>query len=542
MTAAIATTVFVVGLILSIMVHEWGHFATARRFGMRADRFFLGFGPTLYSRRVGETEYGVKLLPLGGFVRIAGMSPEDDRRQGVPAELAVRLADGDEDPVEVFAELLAERGAPPALATQLTDRFERTLEAGAGAAAGAPTGLDLEAAASGEEGGAQALARGHARATAVAAAAADDDDGHGHDGHGHDGHGHDDEHARATATVGAVDPVLLAVELIHSEVVPSGRTGDLHHRLVKGDEDRFFHDRPAWQRTIVLASGSVLHFAQAAVLIFLGWLLVGPTVVAPVIGEFATELPDGTEVTSAVEEAGLEVGDRITSIDGVASDDFSDLRAIIAENPGRPLPVTVEREGVDDVLSFTVTPEPVTTEDGETIGLFGFRPTPESRPMPADEALYATFVGPGSFPDVFVQTFGAIGDVFGPEGIASIFTQVAGQEERDPEGGVTLVGAAAVAGQGTDRFGPLVLFGLLAAVNVFVGIFNLIPLPPLDGGHIAVLGVEQAVNARRRMQGRVADFSVDPRTVASIALPVIALVATVSLALLYLDITSPLSL
>jgi regulator of sigma E protease len=79
-TGGAAVTVFVVSLLAAIMLHELGHFATARRFGMRADRFFLGFGPTLWSIRRGETEYGVKAIPAGGFVSIRGMTPLDERR------------------------------------------------------------------------------------------------------------------------------------------------------------------------------------------------------------------------------------------------------------------------------------------------------------------------------------------------------------------------------------------------------------------------------------------------------------------------------
>jgi membrane-associated protease RseP (regulator of RpoE activity) len=66
---------FVVALLVSVMLHEAGHFLTAKRFGMKATQFFVGFGPTLWSWRRGETEYGVKALPLGGFVKIAGYTP-----------------------------------------------------------------------------------------------------------------------------------------------------------------------------------------------------------------------------------------------------------------------------------------------------------------------------------------------------------------------------------------------------------------------------------------------------------------------------------
>ncbi|HVS67068.1 MAG TPA: site-2 protease family protein [Mycobacteriales bacterium] len=86
MSYAIGVVVFSFGLLLSIMLHELGHFSTAKAFGMKASRFFVGFGPTLWSTRRGETEYGVKALPLGGFVKIDGMTalepidPADEER------------------------------------------------------------------------------------------------------------------------------------------------------------------------------------------------------------------------------------------------------------------------------------------------------------------------------------------------------------------------------------------------------------------------------------------------------------------------------
>ncbi len=69
---------FVVALLLSVMLHEAGHFFTARHYGMKATQFFVGFGPTLWSRTRGETEYGVKAIPAGGFVKIVGMTPLEE--------------------------------------------------------------------------------------------------------------------------------------------------------------------------------------------------------------------------------------------------------------------------------------------------------------------------------------------------------------------------------------------------------------------------------------------------------------------------------
>ncbi|HVV76163.1 MAG TPA: site-2 protease family protein [Mycobacteriales bacterium] len=97
MSYAVGVIVFSVGLLVSIMLHEVGHFSTAKAFGMKASRFFVGFGPTLWSTRRGETEYGVKALPLGGFVKIDGMTslepidPADEDRAFYKQPAAKRL-------------------------------------------------------------------------------------------------------------------------------------------------------------------------------------------------------------------------------------------------------------------------------------------------------------------------------------------------------------------------------------------------------------------------------------------------------------------
>ena len=74
----IGWVIFLVALLFSVMLHETGHFVTAKRFGMKVTRYFVGFGPTLWSTRRGETEYGIKALPIGGFVKIIGMHSLDD--------------------------------------------------------------------------------------------------------------------------------------------------------------------------------------------------------------------------------------------------------------------------------------------------------------------------------------------------------------------------------------------------------------------------------------------------------------------------------
>lgn len=78
MAFVLGAAAFVVALLVSVMLHEGGHLLTAKRFGMKATQYFVGFGPTLWSTRRGETEYGVKAIPLGGFVKIVGYTPLEE--------------------------------------------------------------------------------------------------------------------------------------------------------------------------------------------------------------------------------------------------------------------------------------------------------------------------------------------------------------------------------------------------------------------------------------------------------------------------------
>ena len=92
----ILAAIFVFGVLIT--VHEFGHFITAKMTGMRVDEFAIGFGPNIFQKKVGETLYSLRIIPLGGYNKIAGMDPEepdsDDsfKSKSIPARMLVILA------------------------------------------------------------------------------------------------------------------------------------------------------------------------------------------------------------------------------------------------------------------------------------------------------------------------------------------------------------------------------------------------------------------------------------------------------------------
>lgn len=474
MSGPIAITAFVVAIIVSIMVHELGHLLTARWSGIKADRFFLGFGPTLWSTQRGETEYGVKAIPLGGFVRICGMSPLDERD---PPIMDVVFPDGEQPgPAhwERLATHLRQRGASRALTDRIVRRTRATL---------------------GSDGQEQPVGDAN------------------------------------------TDPRDILREVIVTEVPETRRHGDLRHRLLLGDEGRFFHDRPAWHRAIVLVSGALTHFVLVFVVLLAAYALIPQWT-----GGFDNEVAEVIEGGPAA-QAGLRPGDRLLQVDEVRTTDYVALRDAIRARPDQPTTLVVDRDG--EQLELSVVPE--ATEDGEEIvGTVGFAPELERERFGPIEAVEHALIGqpqlgsPGGLIPMFTGSLRAFVTVFSPEGIGNIFAQAVGTQPRDADGAVSLIGAASIAGQVADgALGLMMFIGLFAAVNVFIGIFNLVPLPPLDGGHLAMLAVERGVNAVRRLRGRAADFVLDARIFAAIAIPVMAGLLVLMGLLLWLDIRDP---
>ena len=86
MIFALGVLLFAIGILISVALHEYGHMGTAKLFGMKVTRYFIGFGPTIFSFRKGETEYGLKAIPAGAFVKIIGMTPLEDDEEVAPED------------------------------------------------------------------------------------------------------------------------------------------------------------------------------------------------------------------------------------------------------------------------------------------------------------------------------------------------------------------------------------------------------------------------------------------------------------------------
>lgn len=405
-------------LIVSIALHEAGHLLTAKHYGMKVTQYFVGFGPKIFSVRRGETEYGLKAIPAGGFCKIAGMTP-----------------------------LEGENGEPP-----------RDLRAAGLAARQMPT-----------------------------------------------------------------------------------RT--------RPDDRRLFLSYPAGQRVVVLVAGSAMHFLLAVLLTFAALAVggdlthdPGPSLTIQALAPCAEIAPDGScppgAPASPAARAGLRPGDVISAVGGAPVASWNDFTAVVKRSAGTALPVEVRRAGRP--VTVTVVPQavsrPVPSGGSATVGFVGI--SPGFRPYPTYGPLRAAAATPGVLGQYVTGTFGNL-DRY-PRSVARL---VEGKRRT----GADLAGVVDIARIGGDitaapqpprvKAGDLLLMG--ASVNFFVGVFNLLPLLPLDGGHVAIIGFENLRAWLARRRGRPDPGRVNPLRVLPIAYAVVAVFVGLSLLLIYAGLFNP---
>ena len=307
------------------------------------------------------------------------------------------------------------------------------------------------------------------------------------------------------------------------------------------DRPRAYSNKPRWQRALVLVAGSGTHFIVAFLILLVTAVTIGyPT--GGVTNEVAAVNAVPGATTPAI-EAGIEPGDRIVGVGGRSTSSWSEIRNYIRSHGGQTATFTVESDGETRTVETTLGQaifrdglvvdyaapgeELRTLEPGETSsGFFGVSPQP----------AYETKSLPAAVPDAGAKTWYVvtrsvlgIGDVFGMVFGGELWDALTGDGQRAvDEGPLGLVGAGRIAGESVARGNLLDLIALIVGFTVFVGIMNLLPLPPLDGGHLAVLGWE-AVTGK----------DVDVRKLIPIAAAVISFFVLLFIAVLYLDLARP---
>ena len=421
----LGVVVLVIGLAASIALHEVGHLVPAKRFGVRVGQYMVGLGPTLFSRRVGETEYGLKALPIGGYISMAGMYP------------------------------------PSLRASSAATGFFRVM----------------------------------------------------------------------------VQDARLANE----------------ETLVGTDDRRAFYQLPVWKRIIVMVGGPAMNLLLAMLLFMLVFSGIGTSVATTTIAAVnECVVPAGSTQTacepgdppSPAAAAGIRPGDVIVSVDGTEVTRFDEASAIIQASPEQPVTVVVERDGARQSLQVTpmLAERQILDADGQlitaSVGFVGMTATVAREHQPI-------WAGPVAAVEQAGQVAGIIWQL--PTRVYQTAVDTFSGAERDPNGPLSVVGVGRLAGEVAAIDAPLLdrvatILGLLASLNLALFVFNLIPLLPLDGGHIVVALWDGIRRLWARLRGAPEPAPVDATRLVPVTFVVVIALVVMGGILILADIVNPMQL
>ncbi|NNH72838.1 site-2 protease family protein [Nocardia uniformis] len=318
------------------------------------------------------------------------------------------------------------------------------------------------------------------------------------------------------------------------------------------DLDRAMYRQATWKRLFVMSGGIAMNFLLGYILIVIlavGWGL--PHLTQPPetqLGSMScvrTENPDKTYQDCTgdgpAQRAGLQRGDLVTAVNGTPVDSWVEFKEETEKQTG-PFTYTVERDG--ETLTVPITPELTTVypEKGgqpKTVAKIGVGQDSSGPPVeysfPAALPAAASFTG-----ELGVRTVESLAQM--PAKVSALWDAVWGDGERDPETPVSVYGASRIGGETAERglWGLFIL--VLASLNFFLGIFNLLPLLPLDGGHIAVVIYEKLRNLFRNRKGLPDGAPVDYLKLMPATYVVVVVGGAYMLLTLAADIVNPVNL
>lgn len=303
-------------------------------------------------------------------------------------------------------------------------------------------------------------------------------------------------------------------------------------QMPEGEENRAFYKASSGKKLIVLGAGSFLHFVLGYLLLFTLFAGVGTNQVLPVIGEVVSG--------SAAQAQGIQAGDEVVAINGIkVTKWYKDVEAI-RNSQGKELTLGLIRDGE----KITVTASPRLTEvDGTKRYVLGIVNTVGLKRSGIIESASNSFTVTKSFLTESVKSLVKL-----PSKIPALWGQTVRGEERDANGLVGVVGVARVSGQavgnsestGSERLAIFLL--IIASLNIFVGIFNLLPILPLDGGHMAVAIADEIRALYARIRGRARPAPIDVTVLTPITMVVFVILACLTLLLLVADVINPVTL
>jgi len=329
--------------------------------------------------------------------------------------------------------------------------------------------------------------------------------------------------------------------------------------ITPGDEERAFYRLPVWKRIVVMFGGPFMNLVLAVALfavLLMGFGVTQPSTTVgsvsacalPATSERQTCEPGDPAAPGAA--AGIEPGDRIVSVDGQKITSWNESTAIIRDHAEEPIELVVVRDGKQVTLEVTpmLSERYATDEKGQVVtdasgdpvtvqaGFVGISPASETVQQPVTAVL----------PAVGEQITGVAGIIVNlPQRMVDVWNAAFGTEERDPNGPISVVGVGRVAGEiaSLDEI-PLAskaagLLGILASLNIALFVFNLIPLLPLDGGHIAGALWEAIRRGFAKLFRRPDPGPVDLAKLMPLTFGVVVVLGAMSALLIYADIVNP---
>jgi len=302
--------------------------------------------------------------------------------------------------------------------------------------------------------------------------------------------------------------------------------------MPEGEEGRAFYKASSAKKLIVLGAGSFLHFVLGFLLLFLLFVGIGTNQVLPVISEVVSN--------SAAQAAGIQPGDEIVAINGKKVTEWYKDVEVIRQSEGKELTLVLDRNGQE--ISITASGR-LTDIDGTKRYVLGIVNDVGLKRSGLSVSLKNSAIVTKSFLTESVKSLAKL-----PEKVPALWGATVRGEERDANGLVGVVGVARVSGEavGSDKLTPmerLATFVLIvASLNIFVGIFNLLPILPLDGGHMAVAIADEIRAFFARLRGRPRPAPIDVTVLTPVTMVVFVILACLTLLLLVADVINPVTL